>query len=172
MYLMRDDNGFSPRETEAIELHASLVSGEVISVKIIHAPTTAVWNDYAQYHAGLLPEITSILGERDKWKVHLILKREFLYKAVNNIDEIDPRHFKGVGIFRMGYQELFNIGENFIISFAMLTKHIIIISKKSTCGSGAVLAGYVPSLSTLNNEELKEYIKQIKNKLYVDLQVK
>jgi hypothetical protein len=163
MYLTKYESAFMPECDAAKELLTSLSNGEVVEVRLVHAPKTAKYSRYKHYHGTLLPAVTDAMGETDKWRVHLMLKRDFLYHKARFIHEIDRRYFRAVGVMTMDYRTLFNVPEHYCIPWSMLTGNVMIVHM------GDELSGYVPSLSTLTDEEMKAYCAAVEHRLHVDI---
>jgi len=117
---------------------------------------------YKYYWGYLLPDVAFAIGERDIYKVHFYLKRDFLYKEISSVHEILQRYLRN-GVFEVLYRSLFS--GVLKVPFSIIKGTLLVTSNEN-------IVGYVPSTSmaTFKYDEMKEFILKVEHRLFVDLQ--
>lgn len=131
-----------------------------VNFKIIDGPAYYCHKYYRGY---LLPEITSAYGERDQAKVHMILKRDFLYMNIESgqIADIQKKYVRQ-GIYLISEEKIFNlINEN--IYFSLIRGCVIVTNTQGD------LKGFIPSTADITHKDMKEFILKVEHRLYVEM---
>lgn len=116
------------------------------------------------YWGYLLPDITFAMGEKDEYYVHVLLKRDFLYRPVESgkIEDIPKKYFRN-GIFMIGEDKLADLENHRGIPFSLIHGVIIVTGKDDS------LRGYIPSNADLTYDEKEEYHRKCEDRLMLDL---
>ena len=148
-----------PHSSEKIQQYLNKNDGHEIeiTVEVLDSPGHKL---YRKYWGELLPDFADKYGD-NKYKCHIMCKRDFLYKEITDIDMIPKKHLKN-GCFMISYQDLMSLPDSIPYS---IVKGSLIVHRYNT------IVGYCQSTSKgcITLEDIEKYIKQVELRLHTEV---
>jgi major membrane immunogen (membrane-anchored lipoprotein) len=117
---------------------------------------------YKYYWGYLLPDLCFAMGEKNKRRIHIIMKRNFLMVNVCGLDEIPKKYFRQ-GVFRANYKDIMALEQGSLDIYVNHIAGIIVIENEGE------LFGYIPSNADISHDEMQSYVASVEHHLFVDL---
>lgn len=133
-----------------------------VTIEIMDRPE---YYQHKYYRGGLLPAIAEASGEHNVHIQHILLKYDFLFRK-EEIPSNIPKKYYTHGIYTI-HEHRFNNVMLFKIPCKYI-KGIMMVLKLYDSGLEKLI-GYIPSTADLTYDEMKQYIKQCENRLFIDL---
>jgi hypothetical protein len=149
----------NPNYVDIINAFKTQHDGEYIEVTF-SVKSGVFYFQHKYYRGYLLPSIAEAYGEKDLDKVHISLKRSYLFQECKHINEIPKKHFKK-GYIVISADALRNMDFGHL-TWQYITGVIIVHDND-------VIIGYIPSTSSIKSEEMRGYILKCENRLFSDL---
>lgn len=157
------DNKIKPNKEQQEKINEFLCknNNERIIVEYISKSDVA-FHQHKYYWGTLIPKITECMGEHNLHYVNILLKRDFLYKEIKDIDEI-PKRFLKIAPYPFERDMLFNLHKYNLVPFSMITGQLLLVHHNN------FIVGYIPSNADLTYEEKELYNKKCEHRLIIDL---